>query len=336
MQRDRPHFILLFLDGVGLGAHTLANPLAMAAHTPFLARLCGQPLTAGISVCQPRLLVKPIDACLGVPGLPQSATGQTTLYTGHNAAQFRGQHQTGFANGSLRSLIEAHGILKQVIALGGTATLANLYSPAYFEAIAQRRLRYAVGTLLNLTAGLPFRMQMDYEAGEAIFWDITGDLAHKRGIAAPPISPDIAGERLARLGSRYTFTLFECFLPDYAGHGQQWQMAVDVLHRVDRFVEKVVENLAPHVTMLITSDHGNLEDLSTKRHTLNPVPLIAVGNLAPAFHGVSDLTEIVPSVSNFVKSAHYRDVLCAKTDRIDSGSSLRQADDNESLPSACT
>ena len=294
MAGDRPHFILIFLDGVGLGSIQATNPLAIAAHTPFLASLLGTSLTTGLNIVQSKLVAKPIDACLGVPGLPQSATGQTTLYTGQNAAQFRGQHQTGFANGSLRQLITAHGLFKQVIAHGGTATLANLYSPAYFEAIAQRRIRYAVGTLLNLTAGLPFRMQSEYEQGEAIFWDITGEHARFRGIAAPPISPQEAGVRLARLGQRHTFTLFECFAPDYVGHQQDWPAAIAVLQRIDRFVENLVENLAANVTLVITSDHGNIEDLSTKRHTFNPVPLIAIGPQAINFAAATDLTSIAP------------------------------------------
>jgi len=30
--------------------------------------------------------------------------------------------------------------------------------------------------------------------------------------------------------------------------------------------------------ILLTSDHGNLEDLSTRRHTSNPVPALLIGN----------------------------------------------------------
>ncbi|MEL7316999.1 MAG: metalloenzyme [Cyanobacteria bacterium J06559_3] len=247
-------------------------------------------------ISQSEFLAKPIDARLGVLGLPQSATGQTTLYTGQNAAKFRGQHQTAFANGSLRQLIEAHGIFKQVLARGGTATLANLYSPTYFEAIAQRRVRYAVGTLLNLAAQLPFRMQAEYECDQAIFWDITGELAYHRGIAAPPITASEAGKRLAYLGATHTITLFECFLTDFAGHAQDWERAAAVLHRVDTFLENLVKYRSPHVTIIITSDHGNLEDLSTKRHTLNPVPLIAIGPDASTFSTATDLTHITPQI----------------------------------------
>jgi hypothetical protein len=302
LPHDRPQFILLFLDGVGLGDRATDNPLAHPEHTPFLSELLGSPLVQGLSARRPHVLAKPIDARLGIPGLPQSATGQTTLYTGINAAKFRGHHQSGCANGSLRQLIEAHSLFRQVMAIGGTATLANLYSPAYFEAIAQRRIRYAVGTLVNLTAPLPFRMQTEYEQGQAIFWDITGELAYARGIATPPISPSAAGQRLAALGGRHTFTLFECFLPDYAGHRQDWGAAIAVLQRVDQFVENVVENLPTNVTLVITSDHGNLENLTTKRHTLNAVPLIAIGPNAQDFHLVHDLTGIAKVIMQSLES----------------------------------
>ncbi|RZM75080.1 alkaline phosphatase family protein [Leptolyngbya iicbica] len=302
LPRDRPQFILLFLDGVGLGDRHPDNPLAHPEHTPFLSQLLGGPLVRGLSVAQPSVSATPIDACLGIPGLPQSATGQTTLYTGINAAQFRGRHQSGFANGSLRQVIAAHSLFRQVMELGGTATLANLYSPAYFEAIAQRRIRYAVGTLVNLTAQLPFRMQSEYEQGQAIFWDITGDLAHARGVAAPAISAQEAGQRLARLGAHHTFTLFECFLPDYAGHRQDKVAAIAVLNRVDQFVENIVENLPSNVTLIISSDHGNVEDISTKRHTLNPVPLIAIGTQAQHFYPVKDLTGIAAVILQSLKT----------------------------------
>ena len=294
-------YIFIFLDGVGLGDRSPDNPFAQDAITPFLRELLGAPLLAGLGVYRPNLLLKPIDASLGVPGLPQSATGQTALYTGRNAPEFLGRHQTGFANGSLRILIEESGLFKQVLALDKTATHANLYSPGYFEAIAQRRLRYSVGTLLNLTANLPFRMQTDYAQGQAIYWDITGDLAHYRGIDAPPINPQEAGRRLAALGSGYTVTLFECYLPDFAGHSQDMNQAVQILQRIDTFLKSVVSNLPTEITLIVSSDHGNVEDLSTKRHTLNAAPLLAIGPHAWLFKPVEDITGITPKILELIQ-----------------------------------
>lgn len=302
MEHFSAQFIFLFLDGVGLAGLHPSNPFASNQAAPFLSELLGGPLLSWLWVNTPKLLFKPIDACLGMPGLPQSATGQTALYTGCNAPAFLGRHLSAFANGSLRTLIAESGMFKQVLALGGSVTHANFYPPAYFEAIAQRRSRYSVGTLLALTAGVPFRMTEDYDRGEAIYWDITGQRLSQRGVSTPAITPQEAGKRLADIGARHHLTLFECYLPDYAGHQQDRVQADRVIALIDAFIESIVADLLPQVTLVISSDHGNLEDLSSKRHTLNPVPLLVFGPQAAAFNTVTDIVGITPKMVELVAS----------------------------------
>lgn len=292
-------YLLIFVDGLGLGRDQVENPLADAQTMPYLTGLLGAPLLEGLRVTRQHrgnpLLFRPIDACLGVPGLPQSATGQTTLYTGHNAAQFRGRHQSAFANGSLRQLIEPYGIFRQVMDLGLQATQANAYLPGYFAAIAQRRRRYAVGALLNLTAPIPFRTLADYQREDAIYWDITGDIV-ERYCEVPAISETMAGQRLLQLTTSHHFTLFETFMPDYAGHHQNRAEAIAALQRIDSLLETLITQKPAQLTLLLTSDHGNVEDLSTSHHTFNAVPLLAVGPAALHFDGVKDLTGITPAI----------------------------------------
>lgn len=298
---ERPHFLIVFLDGFGLGEASVHNPLSAPAATPFLTELLGQNLLKGASFSQTdKLLLKPIDATLGVAGLPQSATGQTAIYTGQNAPEFLGRHQSGFANGSLRQLIDEYGLFSQALALGAVVTLANAYSPEYFYAIAQRKRRYSVCTLLNLSAGLPFRMQYEYEQEKAIFWNIVGEASTTA--KRKPISPKLAGQRLAALSREYGVTLFECYLCDYAGHAQDLERAVAYLQRIDGFLESAIAHLPANVTLILTSDHGNVEDLSTKRHTLNNVPLLTVGPNAKAFTPVKDLTGITPQILSLLNS----------------------------------
>ncbi|NJM98906.1 MAG: hypothetical protein HC800_18685 [Phormidesmis sp. RL_2_1] len=227
-------FLFVFLDGVGLGTAGVHNPLSVSAAMPFLTAYMGQPWLMGADVLGPQRLLKAIDATLGVLGLPQSATGQTTIYTGQNAPMFLGRHQSGFANGALRKLIDCYGLFSQVLALGRTATLANAYSPEYFYAIARRQRRYSVCTLLSLSAGVPFRLQYEYDQGEAIFWNIVGTSAIA-GDGRQAISPQVAGERLAKLSGQYGVTLFECYLCDYAGHRQSRAEAIESLQRIDAF-----------------------------------------------------------------------------------------------------
>ena len=297
------NFLLVFLDGLGLGAAGADNPLAVSTATPFLTHYFRQPLLSGASCQRENLLLKPVDATLGVSGLPQSATGQTTIYTGQNASAFLGRHQSAFANGSLRSLIDEYGLFKQTLALGRTATLANAYSPEYFYAIAQRCRRYSVCTLLNLSAGLPFRMQYEYDQGAALFWNITGEFPPQRQAKRAAITPEIAGQRLAVLSGDYGVTLFECYLTDYAGHAQDKTQAVRYLQRIDRFLESAIAHLPINVTLIITSDHGNVENLASKRHTFNSVPLFVIGPQASAFSPIQDLTGITPQILSLLKTS---------------------------------
>lgn len=296
-------FIYLFLDGVGLGPATPSNPFSSPEnYVPFLTGLLGAEWLSGLERDEPGLLFKPLDARLGIEGLPQSATGQTALYTGRNAPAFLGRHLTGFANGSLRILIEESSLFKQVLAAGGTATAANLYTPAYFEAIEQRKLRYSVGALLNLTANVPFRMPEDYERGEALFWDITNHFVYRRSPGLELLTPQEAGKRLARLALKYDVTLFESYLPDFAGHAQDMTRAGEVLQIVDGFIAGILGEKSEDVTLVVSSDHGNIEDLSRKTHTLNPVPLLAIGPHAREFRPVEDITGITPTMVRLIQA----------------------------------
>lgn len=263
--------------------------------------MLGTPLLAGPEIYTPDMLLKPVDATLGVPGRPQSATGQTALYTGRNAPAFLGRHLTGFANGSLRILIEESGIFKQVLDLGGRATAANLYTEGYFAAIENRKLRYSVGALLNLTSGVPFRMPPDYALGEALFWDITNRYSSSRGFDLPLISPQEAGRRLAHLADQYDVTLFECYLPDFAGHSQDMDRAREILREVDGLIEGVMTHKSPQTSLVICSDHGNVENLAFKVHTLNPVPLLVFGPDAPAFASIETIMGLTPVIVEQIK-----------------------------------
>ena len=82
--------IFVFLDGVGLGPADESNPF-WSAGTPTLRRLLGGPLVNGVRaqrlIGTLPVLCRGIDATLGVPGLPQSGTGQTALFTGINAVE---------------------------------------------------------------------------------------------------------------------------------------------------------------------------------------------------------------------------------------------------------
>ena len=74
--------------------------------------------------------------------------------------------------------------------------------------------------------------------------------------------------------------------------------ATRVLGMIDALLEGFMASFDPEAVLLIvTSDHGNLEDLSTKTHTRNPVPFIAAGSACREMtSGLGDLTDVTPAI----------------------------------------
>jgi hypothetical protein len=296
-----PQVLFVFLDGVGLGPARDSNPFWLAP-MPNLCQLLGGPLVDGHAVERPGLLLKGIDACLGVEGLPQSATGQTALFTGVNAAQLLGYHLTAYPNRPLIHLINEHNILKRATESGYRATFANAYTPTYFQLVEEGKRRHSATTLSVLAAGLPFRLMADLERGQAIYWDITHRFLNEYlKISMPVIEPELAGQRLARLADEHDLVLYECFLPDVIGHRKNVQEALILLETLDRFLASLLKEMGPTVNLVVSSDHGNLEDMGIGIHTANPVPLLVVGPEAGVFREAQAITDVAGGIMAILK-----------------------------------
>lgn len=295
-----PSILLLFWDGVGLAPAAETNPLATAA-TPVLRGLLGGPLTreqAGEHGGDPRVVLASLDATLGVPGLPQSATGQTALFTGRNAAEALGRHVAAFPGPQLRAIIEEHSLFRALVAGGRSATFANPFTAAYWTALERGERRASVTTWAVRAAGLPFRDVSDLAAGRAVTWDVTRE--HFRPEGVEPTSARDAGRDLAAIAQDHHFTLHESFLCDLAGHARMGIEPAAAIERLDALLGGVLERRAPDTTVLVTSDHGNVEESGHRRHTRNPVPLLAVGPLAPGFETAGSLLDLAPRVRSLL------------------------------------
>lgn len=293
--------LFIFLDGIGIGPDSADNPFA-TADLPALQYLAGGRLLAGAGVERPEHLVKPIDAGLGIEGLPQSATGQTTLFTGVNGSQLEGMHISAFPTRALRDTIAEHSFLKQANDAGFNVTFANAYSPEYWTMAERRRNRHSATTWTTIAAGLRFRDFDDLYRGEAVYWDITHEIARAHHAPELPfVEPYEAGKRLAALTIEHDLVLYENFLPDLSGHRRLDWTPLETLQRIDGLLQGVIDGLPAEATLLITSDHGNLEDVSTKGHTYNPVPLIVKGPGAYHFNDVEDLTGITPAIMSYLR-----------------------------------
>lgn len=292
--------ILLFLDGVGLGASDPArNPLA-GSELGFLADLVGGPLVAATPPRETeRLVYTAIDATLGHPGLPQSATGQTALLTGVNAADVMNGHYGPWPGPTLLAELAA-GTLFHTAQAGSGAALANAYPPGYFEHARGRRLRRNAMAAAAVAAGVPQRDLAYYERGEALAVDLTGSYFESLGHRGT--DPAASAADLLSLARGTTLTVLDVWLTDTLGHARDHDGAAALLRRLDAFVAALVDDLG-EATLVVTSDHGNLEDLGTKTHTPNPVPLLAVGAGAGAFSGSRSLLDVAPAARAWWASA---------------------------------
>jgi 2,3-bisphosphoglycerate-independent phosphoglycerate mutase len=246
------------------------------------------------------VVLRALDACLGVPGLPQSATGQTALFTGVNAPALVGQHITAYPTAPLQKIIAEYSLLKRAAETRARVLFANAHSEKFWQMIRAGKRRLGASTLTAMAANVPIPTLEDLVAGRAVLWDITHEVATGHlGYRLPLVTAGEAGARLARLAAGHDLVLYETFLPDLAGHRRiepEW-----VLTRLDDFLDGVLAHRSPDTTLVVCSDHGNLEDTSTKAHTTNPVPLLAVGPAAGRFREATDITDVAPAILEICK-----------------------------------
>jgi 2,3-bisphosphoglycerate-independent phosphoglycerate mutase len=292
----RMSIVLVLLDGLGLAPPLATNPLVRAP-MPYVRELLGGALTLERVQAAPGLLLRPLDATFGVPGLPQSGTNHTALLCGQPAPRLVGRHQSAFPPTALRPLLREQSLFRRVQMQGQSVAFANAYSPGYWQALAQRRIRRAASTIAAEGARLPLRGLSELWAGRALYWDIDGGVLARRYPDAPPLlAPRQAGAVLAALGHGHALVYYECFLPDLAAHGRLDLPLHAALARIDALLAGTVAALRPADTLVVVSDHGNSEDTAAPSHTRNPVPLLVVGPAAPAFAATADLADVAGAI----------------------------------------
>jgi 2,3-bisphosphoglycerate-independent phosphoglycerate mutase len=307
---------MIFLDGVGIGKKDgEVNPF-FSAHIPALRSLFqGEiPSLHHRRLSARRASLIPLDANLGVPGLPQSGTGQTSLFTGENGPQIVGKHFGPYPYSTLRAVIEQKSIFRRLLDAGKSPCFANAFPQRFFDYIEQHRSRMTVTTLSCFQCGMPLRRAEHLVRGEGISADITNAGWHQLGYPEMPvIEPAEAGRRLTRMVRRHEFVLFEYWRTDHAGHSGSMAEAIQVLEQLDAMLVGVLETLdAREMLLVLTSDHGNMEDMSVRTHTRNPVPTILYGHRQREFAGRlegnsragSDLCDVAPALLEFLTLHH--------------------------------
>ena len=232
------------------------------------------------------------DTTFGVEGRPQSASNQTAIYTALPAPKLIGEHVLGYPDSRLIALINEHSIVKRLHAAGRTATFANAYPASVLEHMGvpsrpsdeapfeipdavKRRVRASASTLAMAAGGVAMRTFQDVRAGAGLTHDIDGSTARSHGFEVPERTAGAAAEIFWSLTE--DFTLFEHYQADEAGHARDMEAAIRALATFDQFARAVIAQRPTDAQIFICSDHGNVEDLSTRSHTLHPVPVLAFG-----------------------------------------------------------
>jgi hypothetical protein len=322
----------LMLDGVGVGAAHGMNPFSMpqapilghfgvgiALHEP--AKATDRSQNRGTSLFEleskhgnsaeltTNFIAQAIDATLGIPGLPQSGTGQTTLLTGINAAKRLGYHHGPWPGPTIRPLLE-DSFPVRLAARGGTVRLLNHYPPRYLEGIARGKIRLnAIATAATLAGAT-----LEAKDGETRIPPPLGN---------PEDMQHTTLEQVREWGREFmrsdaTLNIFDSWWSDHLGHEGSsepkdssapdkltptaLEMAQDHVRRLEAFLEGALETRPADTLLLITSDHGNFEDMGVKTHTFAPVPLVALGPGALEFAGVTDLSGVAPALERVFKS----------------------------------
>ena len=275
--------IFLFVVGIGLRESAADNPVNSEV-CPTLWRLIEKHS-------------KPIDACLGVDGPPQSATGQATMFTGVNCPMAMGRHCEGFPGPALRKIVESDNLFLQLKKLGKKIRFADAYLVDSVDELASRRFK-SVTTVMALTVPESVATADDLISDNALMQDLTRETIQDRYPNIPIIPPQRAAEHLFDIALKNDFTLYEFFQSDVAGHSMDYARACAVLRVYDRFLAALTRYAeAAKITIVLTSDHGNVESMGERGHTRNPVPLIVVGPQEEDMrNSIDSLSDVAPSI----------------------------------------
>jgi hypothetical protein len=302
------------LDGVGIGPPNDHNPFFKtgAQFLPFYTG--GNHLPDGTPI-------KGIDARLGTAGTPQSATGQTTLFTGINVPARLGEHRGSYPNRIMRQIILQGNLLTSLQKKGLKAKFINAYpvstslftadhikmeadgSFIFSETFPQAyRRRLSTTTCMLLTTGEKPFDEESLRRENSLYQDFSNKILIEKGLKLPLFTPEKAAGILHKLSKKYDFILYEYFQTDLYAHRYSRADCIQLVQELDRFIGQLISHLdKTRTTLILTSDHGNIEDLRGPGHTTNPVPLLIWGRgRSYLVEAIDTLDQVTPQILKWV------------------------------------
>jgi len=301
------HILMLFLDGIGLGDDDPdANPFAVAQMPTLTALTNGKRWLRGIGRQESQWAIFiPTDPRLGVPGRPQSATGQAAILTGKNVPQMIGEHYGPKPNLAIRELLAEDNFFKRVVVQGKKATLLDAYPPMWHHDHDRGKSLRSSYQQAAYEAGQRLFGLEDLKAGKALTPEWTGASWHTylKLRDTPVYTPFEAGQQLVKLSREYDFAMHSHWMTDMVGHRGPFERGVELLELFDGVMEGVLDTWDDaEGLVIITSDHGNMEEIGNRNHTENDVPTLIIGQEKAAFaEGFCDLTDLVPHMAKLLR-----------------------------------
>lgn len=295
--------LMVFIDGVGIGKNDITiNPFFKYGFKTFEKIFKDIPSLENASLNSGPHFLFPIDATLGVEGLPQSGTGQAALFCGFNAPKFVGKHYGPHPYSTTIPILQEENILLHFRKKYNSSYFANAYPKVFFDYINSGRSRLSVTTLTCKLAEMRLNTVNDVRTGKALTAELTNERWNQKlGYKLKVIKPGTAARRLLRIAEQYKFTLYEYYLSDHLGHLRLANEFEKLFAELDEFLFTLLNEIDnKNITLIICSDHGNLEDLSVKTHTRNPALTITAGKAAQKVaEAVTDITQIKKAIIRF-------------------------------------
>jgi len=290
---------MIFIDGVGIGKKDYEyNPFFKYGFKTFSEIFGEIPHLDKQKLKGENAFLFPVDASMGVPDIPLSGTGQTSIFCGINAPKLIGKHFGPYPYSTLLPIIKEKNIFRSFKQRRKKVYFANAYPKVFFDYVNSGRRRLSVTTLSCIMNGMRLNNISDIHKGKALAADINNrHFVEKMNYKLKIINAKTAANRLIRLSSENHFTLFEIFHTDHLGHGRESEWIEYTTGILDRFLFHMITNLKKNMTLVVCSDHGNFEDLSIKMHTLNPAIGITAGKNAELLSKkIKKLYDIKPAI----------------------------------------
>lgn len=294
---------MIFIDGVGIGKMDYEyNPFFKYGFESFEKIFGKIPSLEDSKLNSNGIYCFPTDATLGVEGLPQSGTGQVSIFCGMNAPKFVGKHFGPFPYSTTIPIIEKENIFKAYKDLNLVPYFANAYPKIFFDYLKSGKTRLSVTSLSCRLSGIKLNSIREIRRKTALTAEITNERWNRKlQYQLKVITPESAARRLLKTAVKHDYTLFEFYLTDHLGHGRISEEFETIYKNLDRFLFTILTEIdQSEMTLIICSDHGNFEDLSVKTHTSNPALTISAGMHAKELaEEIKDLTDIKSSIIKY-------------------------------------